>query len=208
MDLSDVISSESSFSAGTIYRIMNFSDSIYIVSDISGSTVYRIIDLSDSIPVITSLSGTLITPVWLVGTSGAVSNISGGTITIIFTLPSSGGLAFGEEDPTQGEVGSPWTQWSDGSGGLPTITGDEDWGLLSLETSEEGRGAVYDFGDGVERTYVLTLNRYGSGSGAPVIQVRGQGTTFNQDDVSPSWETYSVPVAKTWRYVQVRILYS
>jgi hypothetical protein len=120
--------------------------------------------------------------------------------------PDSGGLAFGEESPT-GQDPSSWALWSDGAGGSPTIVGDADWGKLRLEVDAEGRSEVYDFTNSQSRTLTLTLNDYGTGSGTVTVQIRGHDSTvFAQDDVSPSWETYSSPVAKTWRYIQFRIV--
>jgi hypothetical protein len=189
INLAGTISPVTNISGVTLYRIMNLSDTISAVFSTSGVTLYRIMDLT--------------------GTVDTISSLTCSELTIIYVLnATSGGLAWGEESPTQGEVGSPWSVWSDGAGGTPTITGDQDWGILSIDTDDEGRSNVYDYGNSVSRTYTLTLNRYGSGSGSPIVQIRGQNTTFNQDDVSPSWETYSTPVAKTWRYVQVRIDYA
>ena len=189
INLTGTISPVFNTSAGNILRTMDLTDTISAVFDVSGTNILRTMNLT--------------------GGADSVFDVSGVKITIIFTLPSAGGgLAWGEETPTQSEVASPWNNWSDGAGGLPTITGDQRWGVLSIDTPDEGRSAVYDFGSSTSRTYTLTLNRYGTGSGTPVVQIRGQNTSFNQDDASPSWETYSTPVAKTWRYVQVRIDYS
>jgi hypothetical protein len=120
-------------------------------------------------------------------------------------LAESGGLAFGEQNPSQGESPVSWQTWSDGAGSTPSITGDSDWGKLSLGLNDEGRSRVYDFGDTTNRTITLTENRYGTGSGTATLQMRGQETSFNQDDGEPpNWENYSTPVNKTWRYIQVR----
>lgn len=194
-------------SAGVTINLAGTIDSVY---NISGVTLYRIMNLSDTISAVFSVSGvTLYRIMDLTGTVDTISSLTCSEITIIYVLnPTSGGLAWGEESPTEGEIAAPWSVWSDGAGGTPTITGDQDWGILSIDTDDEGRSNVYDFSNFVSRTYTLTLNRYGSGSGTPVVQIRGQNTSFLQDDVSPSWETYSVPVAKTWRYVQVRIDYA
>jgi hypothetical protein len=189
---------------------INFAGTISPVTLISAPNIYRIMDLTDTISAVFNTAGvTLYRIMDLTGTVDTVSSLTCSEITIIYVLnPTSGGLAWGEETPTESEIAAPWSVWSDGAGGTPTITGDQDWGILSIDTADEGRSNVYDFGDSVSRTYTLTLNRYGSGTGTPVVQIRGQNTSFLQDDVSPSWETYSTPVAKTWRYVQVRIDYS
>jgi len=82
--------------------------------------------------------------------------------------------------------------------------GDQNWGKMALDSSEEGRSKVYDFGNANARTYTLTENKYGSGSGSAILQIRGSSTPFNQDDISPSWETYTIPINREWQYIQVR----
>jgi len=76
---------------------------------------------------------------------------------------------------------------------------------MVLETSEEGRSPIYDFGNENERTISMTYDRYEAGSGGPgLLQIRGQATVFLQNDVSPAWETYVGPVNKTWKFIQIR----
>ncbi len=123
--------------------------------------------------------------------------------------PTEGDLAFGEESPTGGETPVEWSLFSDGAAGSPEIIGDADWGKIALEYTEVAHSPVYDFTDSASRTISLVKDLYGSGSGNPTVQIRGHDSTlFGQDDGTPSWETYSTPVAKTWRYIQVRIIYS
>jgi lysophospholipase L1-like esterase len=115
--------------------------------------------------------------------------------------------AFGEENPTQGETAVSWQTWSDGAAGIPDVTGDADWGKLKLDLSgEEGRSAVYDHGSVATRTYTLTENRYGTGAESAILQIRGDTSSFLQDDATPAWETYSAPVSHAWRYVQIRAI--
>ena len=115
------------------------------------------------------------------------------------------GKAFGEESPTEGEAAVSWATWSDGAAGAPTIVGDADWGKLQLVIGEEGRSAVYDLGDSVERIYTVTENRYGTGQGSATLQIRGSADAFSQDDGEPpNWESYTEPVTRSWRYIQVR----
>lgn len=116
-----------------------------------------------------------------------------------------GAKAFGQETPTQGETAVSWQTWSDGSGGAPLVAGDADWGKLAIPLSGgEGRSAVYDQGSVGSRQYTLTSNRYGVGSSGALLQIRGSETVFTQDAVLPQWETYSAPIARAWRYYQVR----
>jgi len=58
------------------------------------------------------------------------------------------------------------------------------------------------------RIIVLTRDKYGSGSGSITIYIRGQATSFNQDDGSPAWEEYTVQVKKDWRFIQTKVEYS
>ena len=103
-----------------------------------------------------------------------------------------------------GETAESWQTFSNGAASVPTITGDSDWGKMQLDLTEEGRSKVYDFGDSQKRTYTLTENRYGTGQESATLQIRGDTTVFLQDDSTPTWNTYSVPVNESWRYVQVR----
>lgn len=116
-----------------------------------------------------------------------------------------GSKAFGEQNPTLGEDAVSWQTWSDGDGDTPNVTGDADWGKLSLQLSgAEGRSAVYDLGSAKTRTFTLTENRYGTGENDAVLQIRGDTTAFTQDDTVVDWETYAAPIDRGWRYVQVR----
>lgn len=113
--------------------------------------------------------------------------------------------AFGEQNPTQGETPVSWQTWSDGAAGIPNVSGNLDWGKLSLQLSgAEGRSLVYDLGSLTSRKFTLTENRYGAGLEDATLQIRGDTVSFLQDDVLPVWEDYTVPVSKSWRYVQVR----
>jgi len=113
--------------------------------------------------------------------------------------------AFGEQTPTLGEDAVSWQTWSDGAGAIPNVTINPDWGKLSLQTAgAEGRSAVYDLGSATTRKFTLTENRYGTGSGVGLLQIRGDTVAFTQDDNVVDWETYTAPVSHAWRYVQVR----
>lgn len=120
----------------------------------------------------------------------------------------SGGRAFGEQSPSSGEVAVSWRTYTDGAGAIPTVIGDTDWGKLELNTGEEGRSRVYDFGSSAGRVITLTQNRYGTGQGTATLQYRGHDSTAfaqDSDEVSgPTWQNYSAAVIQTWRYIQVR----
>jgi len=136
--------------------------------------------------------------------STTTTSSSSSTSTSTTLAPDTGGLAFGEENPTEGEIPTSWQTWSDGVGGIPDVTGDADWGKLHLDLDEQGRSKVYDFGNSDDRGITITENRYEAGSGSATIQIRGHDTVFLQDDIAPVWENYTVTVNKTWRFIQVR----
>lgn len=113
------------------------------------------------------------------------------------------GIAWGEENPD--ETPESWDTWDDGAAGAINIEGDPDWGTFMFEASEIGHGPVKDLGDADTKIFMITLDKYGTGSGVPTVYIRGSATTFSQDDGSPSWEEYTVPTQKEWRYVQVKL---
>lgn len=120
-------------------------------------------------------------------------------------LPDIGGNAYGEESPTNGETPVGWSTWSDGAGGSPNIAGDPKWGQLVLESGEEARSPVLQYANFDSREYTINRDLYGTGSGSVIIEIRGSTTQFSQDDVSPSWTTYSGATTQSWQYVQVRL---
>jgi len=75
---------------------------------------------------------------------------------------------------------------------------------LQLALNDEGRSKVYDFGISTLVKITLTENKYGTGQSSATIQYRYSDTTFNQDDVSPAWNTYSTTTNVTFRFLQVR----
>jgi len=105
-------------------------------------------------------------------------------------------------------TGVSWQTWSDGVGGIPTVTGDSDWGKISISINEEGRSRVYDFdsfGTAVPRTITLTLDNYEAGQGTGTLQYRYSDTAFAQDDVNPSWNNYTDTFTQSLRYFQIRL---
>jgi len=127
-----------------------------------------------------------------------------GTLIGPYLGAGKAGLAFGANSVTAGESPVPWPTWDNGAAGAITVSGDANWGKMELDIGEEGRSAVYDLGDANPRTYTLTLNRYGTGSGTSTLQIRGQAAAFVQDDNVLAWTTYTVPILESWRYIQVR----
>lgn len=124
---------------------------------------------------------------------------------VLRSYSGAGAYAFGEQNPTQGEQPISWQTWSNGSGSVPTIQGDQNWGRMQLNTTnDQGRSAVYDLGSQMSYLFTLTKNRYGGGTGTATMQIRGSTGIFGQDDLTPVWSDYLAPVTQTWRYVQVR----
>lgn len=118
-------------------------------------------------------------------------------------LGTPGALAFGEENPMNGETAVSWQTFDDGAGGIPTIEGDGDWGKLRLEIGEEGNSRVYNLGPGF-KAISLTRNVYGTGNGTSTLQIRGSNSYFTRNAGTPSWENYTAPTNKNWKFLQVR----
>jgi len=135
-------------------------------------------------------------------TSSSTTTTSSSTTTTLD--PQEGGLAFGEQNPTEGETEIAWNTFSDGVGGLVDVEGNPLWGKMKLNFNEQGRSNVYSYGNSMLRTYIVTRNRYGTGQGTATSYIRGSTTKFNQDDVLPVWEIYLVPIEKNWKFIQVR----
>jgi len=120
------------------------------------------------------------------------------------------GKAFGEASPTSGEASVSWTTWSDGASGSVKVQGDADYGMLQLGYSKQARSAVYDTGSAIMRSFVLEVDRYGTGidSSDVMLQIRGDTTSFTQDETLPPWENYIGCIDREWRYVQIRTVFA
>lgn len=86
-----------------------------------------------------------------------------------------------------------------------TVAGDADWGKLQVTDGTPDYGPVVDRGEANEQIFTVTLNKYGSGSGAVNVFIRGSAAGFAQHDVSPAWQAYTEPVQDAWRYIQVKL---
>jgi hypothetical protein len=141
--------------------------------------------------------------------SSSSSSTSSSSTTTALLDSTSGGLAFGEQSPTNGETPVSYKTFTNGAGVRPDMVGDLDWGKVKLDLDDQGRSRVYAFADANSRQFTLELNKYGTGVGVPTLQIRGDSTTyFAQDAVDPSWENYSSPVTRTWQFVQVRVIFN
>ena len=109
-------------------------------------------------------------------------------------------MAFGEQNPTDGETPISWATWA----GTGVIIGDINWGKLELNGGETQYSKVYDHGSAVLRQYQLTQNKYGTGQGSAVIQYRGSTTAFLATDLTPTWNTYTGVFDATYRYIQIK----
>jgi len=111
--------------------------------------------------------------------------------------------AYGYATPDVGETATSWTTWHLGVGAA--ITGDADYGDLSIPFGITCSSPVLDSGDTESKTYTVTCPKYGSNSGTATVQYRGSASTFLWDAETPSWTTYTVPVTQAWQYFQVRL---
>lgn len=137
-------------------------------------------------------------------TSTSTSTTTSTTTSTSTTLGVTGAYAFGEQTPTNGETAISWATW-EGSG---VVTGDPNWGKLGLAVGQNGYSRVYDFGNELGKLITITHNLYGTGQGTATTEIRGQAASFLATDGTPTWETYTTPTTKTWRYIQVRLVAS
>lgn len=117
---------------------------------------------------------------------------------------SAAGIAWGEASPAI-ETPESWSTWDDGASGPITVIGSSDWGKFIFGPAGTGHGPVKDLLNSNTKVLTVTLNKYGTGSGSPTVYMRGDTSTFNQDDVSPAWAVYTGPTQREWRYVQVKL---
>lgn len=117
--------------------------------------------------------------------------------------PPPDGYTWGEQSPSP-ELAIEWSVWK-----VKESTNDArdsgPWGKLQLALDEEFVSDVKDLGDDAILLLGLKYDDYASGSGSGTLYWRGRSTIFNQDDdevTGPSWEQYTAPANKSWRYVQ------
>ena len=116
------------------------------------------------------------------------------------------GVTFGEQKAAP-ETVLGWEGWKYKESGTDARYTDV-WGRLELQSGDEFVSPVVDLGNTDSKTLSVKLNYYSPGYGEPTVHIRGQSTSFDYDDnevVGPSWELYTAPTSKTWRYVQLKI---
>ena len=118
--------------------------------------------------------------------------------------PPPDGYTWGEETPSP-ELAVAWSVWEVKETGADARDSGA-WGKLQLASGEEFVSDVKDLGDDQMLLLTLPYDDYASGSGSGTLYWRGQAASFNQDDdevSGPTWELYTGPANKSWRYVQV-----
>lgn len=125
---------------------------------------------------------------------------------ILRQLHLQDGVWWGEQFPVEQPV--TWQRWESAAGVPLTTTGDTNWGKAEVFDGTPIVGHVVDTGDSLSKTFTVTRDKYGTGSGNVTISIRGSATSFGQHDGSPAWSTYTTPTTQTWRYVQVKLEYA
>jgi len=65
-------------------------------------------------------------------------------------------------------------------------------------------GLVEDTGDTSPKSFAVTRDKYGTGSGSVEVWIRGSATSFDPDNpITPTYEEYAAPITRSWRYVQL-----
>jgi hypothetical protein len=135
--------------------------------------------------------------------SSSSSSRSSSSSSSSSAVQTTGCIVWGD-DTGGGEDLRSWQTWHlvDGA----TISGDSDWGELKVGSmgGEYAVSEVVELPDASDHLITLTENAYGSGSGGSKISIRGQAGSFLWDDGSPSWEEYTVPIIRAWKYVQLK----
>jgi hypothetical protein len=138
--------------------------------------------------------------------SASISAASDTTQPPLLKEISFGNMAstWGEQSPTEGERARPWSAWKLSGGGDIEISGDQSWGIAAVGSSDSLYSPVLFAGAGTHH-FSLLRDFYGSGIGTVSLYIRGDTSSFGQNDGSPAWEAYTGPVDRTWTHVQMRI---
>jgi len=112
-------------------------------------------------------------------------------------------ICWGEETPDAGEESKPWTYWRKPGGAYAELETDE-WGRVTVTYPDSIYGLVEDTGDTSPKSFAVTRDKYGTGSGSVEVWIRGSATSFDPDNpITPTYEEYAAPITRSWRYVQL-----
>lgn len=111
--------------------------------------------------------------------------------------------AYGHATPDAGEAAQSWSTWHLGAGAA--ITGDADYGNLTMPSGVVCDGPVVDMGSIASRQITLDT-KYGTTLGSVTMYLRGSDSSFAWDALAPIWTVYTGTVIQAWRYVQARIV--
>jgi hypothetical protein len=117
------------------------------------------------------------------------------------------GNCWGESNPDIDERAVSWQTWETSLGVKGTVQGDQDWGKIEVTDELIYYGSIVDSETTFVKTFIVYRDKYGTGSGVVDISIRGSDIIFSQHDGSPSWEAYTAPISRAWRYVQLKMVY-
>jgi len=141
--------------------------------------------------------------------TGFIKSVGAGTSVNI--VSSTGGVSYNWESEESGFNRDDAGGYTYTISGLAEVTGDANWGRMVVEDGSPCIGPVVEMGDADAKTITAQRDKYatgGGGTGTVTIWVRGSATWFLRDDVSPSWEEYTVPISRAWRYAQWKLEYA
>lgn len=119
-------------------------------------------------------------------------------------------IMWGEEEPATGARGISWQNWNTSTSGTVSTISGSDWGYMRVQ-DETVYSDVYDTTISGEQTFTLSTDTYQTGSlvsGTKNIYIRGDASTFNWNDGSPSWNEITTTYNGTWRYIQLKVTHS
>lgn len=153
--------------------------------------------------VLTNYTAHQSSPILVIG-NHIFNTISNQNVGVTSVLSMTTPLIWGEENPTQGEAKFKWDIYSDGNRLQPAFT--SSYGKLQIFGNTEARSDVVWLSNSETHYIRITKDIYSSGSGVGKFYIRGSTTVFQQDDVSPTWEEWTAPVSKTWKYIQIKVI--
>jgi hypothetical protein len=113
-------------------------------------------------------------------------------------------ICWGYATPDASEEAVTWQRWQVSAGVIATVDGDADWGKIHVPIGGSVSSPVTDTGNANSKTFTAQKDKYGTG-GSVTLSVRGSATSFAMFDGSPTWEEYTAPITRSWRYVQVKM---